>query len=100
MLLWWNDLLLRQLRLPAAAKAAARVVISQVGLLDSLCGHPDWPRIARVAGRLLREKPALLDDYVAAARSGEMFAEVHLRHINMFVLFSHAVDTQSCTPQP
>lgn len=70
-LLSWNDLLLRQLRLPAAAKAAARVVASQAGLLDCLVDHARWPSIVNAAGGILRDKPALLDDYVAVARSGE-----------------------------
>lgn len=85
-LLSWNDLLLQQLRLPAAAKAAARIVISQVGLLDSLLGHPKWPRIARLAGAVLRDKPALLDDYVGVARSGEVFAMEQPRRIKMLGL--------------
>lgn len=76
-LLSWNSLLLRQLRLPAAAKAAARVVASQSGLLDSLLPHPQWARIAREPSSVLREKPALLEDYVAVARTGEQLACMH-----------------------
>ena len=71
MLLAWNDLLLWQLRLPAAAKAAARVVSSQLSVLDSLVTYRRWPRITQRAGAVLRDKPTLLDDYVGAARAGD-----------------------------
>jgi hypothetical protein len=71
-LLSWNDLLLWQLRLPAAAKAAARIVISQLIVLDSLVTHRKWPRITQRAGAVLRDKPTLLDDYVGAARAGRL----------------------------
>ena len=80
-LLSWNSLLLRQLRLPAAAKAAARVVASQAGLLDALLVRPEWQRIAALPGGVLREKPALLDDYVAVARAtGGATGSVHSGH--------------------
>lgn len=74
MLLSWNDLLLWQLRLPAAAKAAARVVTSQLSVLDSLVAERKWPRITQRAGAVLRAKPALLDEYVGAARAGDTAA--------------------------
>lgn len=73
-LLSWNDLLLWQLRLPAAAKAAARVVNSQLSVLDSLVTYRKWPRITQRAGAVLRDKPTLLDDYVGAARAGDTAA--------------------------
>lgn len=70
MLLGWNSLLLQQLRLPAAAKAAARLVGSQAGLLDSLSDSgPPWSRVAAAPAAVLKAKPALLSDYTALVTS-------------------------------
>ncbi len=66
MLLGWNSMLLQQLRLPAAAKAAVRLIGSQAGLLDSLNdGGPPWSRVAAAPAAVLRAKPVLLSDYTA-----------------------------------
>lgn len=69
-LLRWNSLLLQQLRMPAAAKAAARLISSQAGLLDSLNdGGPPWSRVCAVATAVLRSKPILINDYLFVATS-------------------------------
>ena len=71
MLLRWSCLALEQLRLPAAAKAAARITAAQADPLEvlSAAGGVLWAAAARVPSRLLAVKPELLPEYLATAKS-------------------------------
>ena len=70
MLVQWSCILLAHLQLPAAQKAAGRIVAAQAGPLDALGAHGRYA--ASAAGRLarlLRRKPELEAEYLAAIKA-------------------------------
>ena len=70
-ILRWSCLVLEQLQLPAAAKAATRIIAAQAGPLETLSAsqYVPWAAVVRPLNRLLTAKPALLTEYIAAAQS-------------------------------
>ena len=77
----WSCLLLAQLHVPAAAKAAARIVAAQAQALDALVAAPGvpWASAVRAPARLLESKPELLPEYLAAAKATGARASQHTR---------------------
>ena len=69
-LVQWSCILLAQLQLPAAQKASGRILAAQAGPLDALGvrGHCAAATACRTA-RLLRRRPILVPEYLAAAKA-------------------------------
>ena len=70
MLVQWSCILLARLQLPTAQKAAARILAAQAGPLEALRarGHLAAATARRTA-RLLRRRPDLVPEYLAAAKA-------------------------------
>ena len=70
MLVQWSCILLAHLQLPAAQKAAGRLLAAQAAPLDALGAHGRCAAAAagRVA-RLLRRRPELEHEYLAAFKA-------------------------------
>ena len=81
MLVQWSCVLLAHLQLPAAQKAAGRILASQAGPLNALGAHGYHAAAAagRVA-RLLRCRPDLEPEYLAAVKitGAEACCRLHL----------------------
>ena len=70
MLVQWSCILLAHLQLPAAQKAAGRILATQAGPLDALGAHGRHAVAAadRVA-QLLRRRPDLEPEFLAALKA-------------------------------
>ena len=77
MLLRWSSMVLEHLQLPAAAKAANRIIAAQAVPLETLSASNSvpWAAVVRAPNRLLSAEPALLPEYIAAATSTGGFCD-------------------------